>query len=240
MVSTEALGDLEATVIRHQRLYLTCYGENAFTPKLHMLVLIVEQIKLHGPGHHHWTMRCEGKNALPKSKKLFNLKNVPLTVSEFFQIKLSYGMWHGDGNAKYGFLESSSEDTKGVPYSLTPAFVHAGLPECAVGFVGLSLTSCTCDNVLLRVDDVMMSTTVSGSIGFLKIVAIVSGVNRIFFLCNIMVPQCHDQCLNCYVLRETLHTTVVAEESFLIPWPLYIYRHEGHFRGVPRYYAQLP
>ncbi|CAN7994968.1 unnamed protein product [Ixodes hexagonus] len=83
VLSVEALGDLEATIIEHQRLYLSCYGERAFVAKLHMLLHIVEQIKQHGRGHHHWTMRCEGKNALPKSKKLFNFKNVPFSVSFF-------------------------------------------------------------------------------------------------------------------------------------------------------------
>lgn len=65
VLSAEALGYPKATIIEHQRLYLCCSGERAFMAKLHMLLHIVEQIKQHGPGHHHWTMRCEGKNALP-------------------------------------------------------------------------------------------------------------------------------------------------------------------------------
>lgn len=40
VLSVEALGDLEATIIAYQRLYLSCYGERAFVSKLHMLLHI--------------------------------------------------------------------------------------------------------------------------------------------------------------------------------------------------------
>ncbi|KAH7948923.1 hypothetical protein HPB49_003439 [Dermacentor silvarum] len=79
VLSIDALGTLESLIINHQKLFLSCYGEQAFTPKLHMLIHMVDQIKEYGPGHHHWTMRYEGKNALPKSKKLFNFKNIPFS-----------------------------------------------------------------------------------------------------------------------------------------------------------------
>lgn len=240
VLSVEALGDLETTIIKHQRLYLSCYGERAFTPKLHMLLHIVAQIKQHGPGHHHWTMRCEGKNALPKSKKLFNFKNVPFSVSEFFQINLSYSMWHGNGDAKHDFLDVGSDDRAGVPYCLTKSFVRAGLPSSAVGSLGCALESVVSNNVTLSLSDVMMTRAASGGIGFTKITAIVQYFYRSFFLCRVLVLQRYDPELNCFVLRETCHETIVTSHNFLLPWPMYVYPDQSALRCLCKYYTQLP
>lgn len=107
----------------------------------------MEQIRQHGPGHLHWTMRFEGKNALPKSKKFFNFKNVPFSVSEFYQLNLSHSMWHGNGEARSGFLDRDGGTISDGPFLLTRAFVQAGLPASLVGSVGSSLKSVMCENV---------------------------------------------------------------------------------------------
>lgn len=59
---------LEELVANHHKLYKDCYGRESFTPKMHMIVHLVEQVRQHGPARHHWTMRFEGKNAVPKAK----------------------------------------------------------------------------------------------------------------------------------------------------------------------------
>lgn len=184
-------------------------------------------------------MRCEGTNALPKSKKLFNFKNDPFSVSEFFQISLSYSMWHDNGDAKLGFLDAGSDCTSGVPYSLTDAFVQAGLPPSAVGSIGSSLEFVVSDNVVVTLNDVIMTRAVSGG-GFLRITTIVCYLDKTFFLCNVMVLRRYDPELNCFILRGTSHETVVTKDAFLLPWPLYVYPHESDLRCLIRFYTQLP
>lgn len=240
VLSIDALGTLESLIINHQKLFLSCYGEQAFTPKLHMLIHMVDQIKEYGPGHHHWTMRYEGKNALPKSKKLFNFKNVPFSVSEFFQINLSHSMWHGNGEAKISFLDGTNEDQSGIPYPLSPAFVQAGLPVSSLDSVGQSVQSVMCDNVVIKVNDIMMTQTVSGDAGFLKITVIVQFLKQVFFVCHVMVMEAFDTNLNCFVLRATNHELVVSKKKFLLSWPLYVYKHDSVFYCLPRYYPSLP
>lgn len=68
VLSAEAVGDLEELISSHHKMFIECYGNEAVFPKMHMLIHIVEQIKMHGPARHHWTMRMEASNALPKSK----------------------------------------------------------------------------------------------------------------------------------------------------------------------------
>lgn len=68
VMSPEALADVEVVIARHNEIFVRLYGPDAFRPKLHMLLHIPSQIRRFGPSHHHWTMRFESENALPKSK----------------------------------------------------------------------------------------------------------------------------------------------------------------------------
>ncbi|XP_070511074.1 uncharacterized protein [Cardiocondyla obscurior] len=44
---------LEEIVSQHHEKFVECYGGENISPKLHMLIHLVEQIKLHGPLRHH-------------------------------------------------------------------------------------------------------------------------------------------------------------------------------------------
>lgn len=85
-----------------------------------MLGHLPEQVRKYGL-RHHWTMRMEDKNALPKSKKLFNFKNVPFTVPEFFQTNTCYHLvktMHAGIDASYDV---------GTLFVLTKEFIEAGV-----------------------------------------------------------------------------------------------------------------
>ena len=91
---------LSNLIASHQSSYISLYGIENYIPKFHMLIHVCEQIKNHGPLRHHWSMRFEGKNAVPKSKSHFNYKNIYKSLSHFYQISTTQAFWDGSGNPK--------------------------------------------------------------------------------------------------------------------------------------------
>lgn len=158
VISPDALGDVKLLIARHNKLFVELYGSEAFRPKLHMLLHMIAQIRRFGPSHHHWTMRFESKNSLPKSKKFWNFKNIPFSVADYFQMKMSNDLWEGPGRPKLSGAYHKGPSEVGEPFNLTPAFLPCGLDPNDVGQVAVSVRFTYVFGVTISISDVIVSS----------------------------------------------------------------------------------
>ncbi|KAG8176633.1 hypothetical protein JTE90_028615 [Oedothorax gibbosus] len=100
----DMLQKLEHLIASHQQSFIDCYGAENIIPKMHMMVHLPEQIRQHGPARHHWTMRMEAKNAIAKNKKFFNFKNLPFSLSEYFQLHFATNFWESSVFFSEGYV----------------------------------------------------------------------------------------------------------------------------------------
>lgn len=221
-ISPDALGDIECLVARHNELFVQLYGSSSFKPKLHMLVHMVTQIRRFGPSHHHWTMRFESKNALPKSKKFWNFKNIPLSVANYFQMKMSSDLWLGPGQPKLSFAQCDTAPAAGVPVSLTSDFLPCGLQPNAVGQTVMSVRSAFISGVKISISDVVVFEQNDHAM-FGEIETIVPWQGKIFIAVLVLVKVSYSKRLNAFILLKTPHAIVIKPDDLLYPWPLYTY-----------------
>lgn len=86
----------------------------------------------------------EAKNAVPKSKKMFNFKNIPFSVIEFLQTNMSHALWNSDGSPKTGHATTKLPSIAGVPYTLTQSFCSAELSQCGIEKTALAMPNGPC------------------------------------------------------------------------------------------------
>lgn len=236
----DALADAEVLIARHNEIFVRLYGSDAFRPKLHMLLHIPSQIRRFGPSHHHWTMRFESKNALPKSKKFWNFKNIPLSVADFFQMKMSSDLWEGPQHPKFsGVNEKYRLEGFGTPFCLTPAFLQSGLDLNDLGKVASSVPFAYVFNVKVSVSDVVVFSK-NDDVAFGKVQDIVVWKEKLFLIVNIFVKVCFSSSLNAFNLLRTPHTLVINPESLLYPWPLYSYTKNDDFYVITKCLHESP
>ncbi|XP_064468295.1 uncharacterized protein LOC135378998 [Ornithodoros turicata] len=239
LITVDGLADLEELIAQHSRLYVQCYGAQKFLPKHHMLVHIVRQIKMFGPARHHWTMRFESKNALAKSKKLWNFKNVPQSVAEMYQMKMSFDLWDSDGKPREGSSTRSSSRTM-TPFPLLPEFVNCGVPQEQVGSIALSVSSIFVNNVNIKEQDIMVMGDPTENAEFVKIRNIVLWQGTTFFVCSVLANAGFVHKLNAFLLQEREEKSVLKECHFLYPWPLLIYNMCGRLYCIAKCFHYIP
>nr|XP_054920828.1 uncharacterized protein LOC129381755 [Dermacentor andersoni] len=182
VLTAEAVGALQELIADQQEMFLKCYEGEAMLPKLHMLLHIAEQIKTPRPGRHHWTMRLEAKNALPKSNKICYFKNLPLSASGFLQTNTSHALWNDDHTPRTGYATNKLSLVRDAPYVLDEKLCEDGLPRCDADKVALCVECLSAWNVTLRVSDEVLSGTANRNPCFCRIFNIVSFEAHIFLL----------------------------------------------------------
>lgn len=232
VVRADTACDLEELIAEHHRMYCMCYGSDALTAKHHMLIHIPDQIRNFGPGRHHWTMRMESKNSIPKGKKYFNFKNIPYSVACYYQINQSFALWHGSGKAKtLCSHETLSSKAKGQ-FVLDKRFLAVGIRDY-VGKTGLSVDVVHVNKVKIQPMDILLAASSSGGELFAKVNEIVVYEDIAFFVCMLMSAVHHDSARNVFALKETGLTKVVRSSQFLHPWPIYTYPEADCVLAIP-------
>ncbi|XP_071653421.1 uncharacterized protein [Temnothorax longispinosus] len=227
VLEAATVGYFEEIISQHHQLYEKCYGAKNVFPKLHMLIHLTEQVKLHGPLRHHWTLRLEGKHAVSKAKKFFNFKNLPFSVAEFLQMNQSFNMWY--------------DSEKPVKKSLYKIGIYTGetflLPNNIVRMVdnsGVSqndddsATALVIKNVTLnevkfqRGDIITFEECDSFCIG--NILKIIEWKDEIFFVCSPCSLSSYIKYMNAFKFKEMSYSVVVHSNKLLSPWPLLKYK----------------
>ncbi|XP_040067567.1 uncharacterized protein LOC120840863 [Ixodes scapularis] len=237
IITVDTLTLLESLIAQYNQLFVDCYGSTAFIPKLHMIVHIIEQIKRFGPSRHHWAIRFEGKNALPKAKKFRNFKNLPLSVSEYLQLNTSFELWDANGCPKE---TSPPIAASGKPFVLTTDFLTAGLDDSDLGKTALEVQATVIDSVPLKVSDVMMIGKPSERPAFVKVLSIILWKSQIFFACRVQVAASFVAKLNMFMLHETSHWVIITTDSLLYPWPVWTYTVNKQYCCIPKCLHRLP
>lgn len=239
VISPDALGDVELLIARHNKLFVELYGSEAFRPKLHMLLHMTAQIRRFGPSHHHWTMRFESKNSLPKSKKFWNFKNIPFSVADYFQMKMSSDLWEGPGRPKLSGAYHKGPSEVGEPFNLTPAFLPCGLDPNDVGKVAVSVPFAYVFSVKISISDVIVSSKNDEPM-FGEVHKIVFWGNQLFFIVHVLVKVTYTVHMNAFVLLRTPHSLVVRPKSLFYPWPLFTYIKNDMFYAISKCLHESP
>lgn len=227
VLETATIQYLEEIVSQHHQQYEKCYGAEKVFPKLHMMIHLIEQIKLHGPLRHHWTFRLEGKNAVSKAKKYFNFKNLPFSVAEFLQMNQSFNMWDNSGK-----LVKRSAYKIGIHTGET--FLLSYNILCMAGYSGVSqndsdsVTVSVIKNVILDEvkfksgDIIVFEECDSFCIG--NIIKIFEWKDEIFFMCSPYLLSSYVKYMNAFKSKEMSFSVVVHSSKLLSPWPLLQYK----------------
>lgn len=80
------------------------YPKSSFTPKMHYLVHLPQQMLSYGPLRHHWCMRFEAKHSYFSQKKYKNFKNLPYTLAKRHQVYMCHVQSDSKGNRALNFL----------------------------------------------------------------------------------------------------------------------------------------
>lgn len=216
---------LEEIVSQHHQKFEKCYGAENVIPKLHMLIHLVEQIKLHGPLRHHWTFRLEGKNAVSKAKKFFNFKNLSFSVAEFLQMNQSFNMWHASRkHMKISFkIGNRTGETFSLSYNILRKTGYSGISQNDDDSVMASvIENVTLDEVRFhRGDIIAFELCDTFCIG--NIINIIEWQDKIFFVCFPCVLTSYIKYMNAFKLKETSSSVIIHSKQLLSPWPLFKY-----------------
>lgn len=234
LLTVDALSRLETLIAKHNKLVVELYSIDAFSPKHHMLVHLVQQIRSFGPSRHHWAMRFEGKNALPKSKRFWNFKNISHSVAEYFQMKMSYDLWDGPEmpNLQHDITVHRCTGAS-VPFVLTKDFQSVGIEDCDIGKIATAVQAVVA-NVVLRVADIVAVGKPTEEPSFAVIDNIVLWKNQCFFLSRLLLRNGFHATTNTFMLSNTVHVLVLTPQSLLYPWPLWVYNINGMSHGIPK------
>ncbi|XP_077493422.1 uncharacterized protein LOC144104349 [Amblyomma americanum] len=239
VISSDALGNVEDLIARHSELFVKLYGSDLFRPKLHMLLHMTTKIRRFGPPHHHWTMRFESKNSLPKSKKFWNFRNIPLSVADYFQMKMSSDLWEGPHRPKVASAYHNSGIQLGMPFILTAAFLSCGLESSEIGQAATSVPFAFVSNVKFSVSNVIVFSK-DGEQLFGELESIVVWKDSLFFVVHILLNAAYSKRVNAYVLMKTTHSLVINPESLFYPWPLFTYVKHGKLYAITRCLHESP
>lgn len=79
--SSDTIDSLYVLIQEHNRNFKIIYPDVDFTPKLHFMGHLPNQIRKFGPGRNHWCTRFEAKHNLFKSKKWRNFRAIEKSVA---------------------------------------------------------------------------------------------------------------------------------------------------------------
>jgi len=88
--SVETADLLQVIIAEYLHEFQRLYPQASFTPKMHYLIHLPDQMIRYGPLRHLWCMRFEGKNGFFKAKKWINFTNVPYSLAWYHQIHMLY------------------------------------------------------------------------------------------------------------------------------------------------------
>jgi hypothetical protein len=84
-VSQRTVDTLRQKICHYLVNFQKLHPNKSFTPKMHYLCHMPDQILMFGPPRMHWCMRFEAKHSLFKFKRWFNFKNVAKSLAEYHQ-----------------------------------------------------------------------------------------------------------------------------------------------------------
>ena len=212
---------LQMLINDHHTLFVTLYGKEKYTPKMHFMVHYPMQIIDVGPMVRTWTMRHEAKLSFFKqASRLANFKNVAQSVVNRHQRWFCYQM----ASSKSELLESSLECGPALksnggptllqdePVALKQAILCV-LPEISLFSTVFHPVWVVRDGVKYKADNCFL---INGSDGldpkFVKLdELLILGNNTLLFVvreCQILYFDDH---FHAYVIKVTANTLIVSD-----------------------------
>lgn len=227
----DSISSLESLISSYLNQFVEIYGAANFSPKFHMMIHLVDQIRQHGPLRHHWAMRYEGKNAVPKSKTHFNYKNMALSLSHFYQVGTAFSLW----------------TAAGIPRDMQPQTICLTIDKSdrynyLTPDMGLKCSKLSHNSVIYSAGDVVLTSAVNNEVpGFFKICSIHSSQDREpKFLGFQMNNVRYDGPSNSYFGELASLPVLINYSEFNSPFPVYAYYAENRLQCVPQTLPFLP
>ncbi|XP_074661516.1 uncharacterized protein LOC141914149 [Tubulanus polymorphus] len=109
IISDETIAFIDILVAVHNRKFVEIYPDESYTPKLHYMVHLGDQMRKYGPLRTHWCMRFEGKHGFFKKMKWNNFKNIALVIATKHQQWLCLQQLGTDGQRSMRFLNDEDD-----------------------------------------------------------------------------------------------------------------------------------
>jgi hypothetical protein len=225
IISADTPSVLECLIARHNSQFVSLYSESAFTPKLHYLLHLPDQMRLFGPLRHHSCMRFESKNGFFKLKRWFNFRNVPRSLSSYHQKWMCMQMTSNGGNRSTVYLYRGDEvrpSARCVSEKSVKLFCEhmhkAGIftvlssndlmSSCGVIINGINYTIGT---VLLK--------DFYDSVKFLQIDEILLHDHLKYFLCRVLIVKNFDAHRNAFIVESSDQQCIISLGDLTFCWP---------------------
>lgn len=115
---------LQIFICKYLHTFRNIHSRATFTPKMHFMIHLPQQMLLYGPLRHTWCMRYEGKNGFLKSKKYQNFKNIPACAARDHQKYMCLKMSGDYGGLSRNFLYEGDSIKEGETIDM-----HVTYPE---------------------------------------------------------------------------------------------------------------
>ena len=119
-LTEDGTATLKILITEHNQLFNELYPDLPFTPKMHYLTHLPNQISKFGPAKFHSCMRFEAKHGLFKGMRWKNFKNLPKSVALRHQRWMCYMQCDSRHGVSNNYLNTGDEVTIPHPVPLPP------------------------------------------------------------------------------------------------------------------------
>jgi len=232
VISADTPSVLECVVARHNTQFVSLYSESAFTPKMHYLLHLPDQMRWFGPLRHHSCMRFESKNGFFKLKRWFNFRNIPLSLSNYHQKWMCLQMTSSGGYRSAVYLYGGDEIEPSARVSggarsvelLSDYLQRAGSNTVLSKEVIMSTPGVVINGIRYSVGTVLLAELYD-TIKFLQIDEILIHDHMKYFVCSVLMVDYFDSHRNAFSVEISDEQCIICPGDLTCCWPQHRFRH---------------
>lgn len=222
---------LKTLIAEHHFNFVRLFPSAPFTPKMHYVVHLPQQIESHGPIRHQWNMRFEAKHAQFKSMNIKNYKNAIKTMAIRHQRWVCARMINAFGKPNQNFLYEGDTVGPGNTESLQDSsfskiFESLDVSEQILITQFVKIHGHTYQSGTVLVLELYSS---EGSVmpTLAEIDSIAVFCHEKAFRCNLLAIEAYNDHLGAYEVSKTEQFMTVAYVDLVFKWPQLKNKFEG-------------
>ncbi len=225
VASIDTANTLRCIIALHHKSYVSLYGRDAVTPKMHYMLHLPEQLLRFGPLRHHSCMRFEAKHGFFKMKKWFNFKNLPCSLSFHHQRWMCLEML-GTGTSRSNCYLYIGDQVQQSCSMLFSSLEHAVLLSECLNFNGVAYdqnasvlysSKINIRGITYRSGTVLVVSLLEPSFVVVDYIVVLNHLK--LFCCHYLKIVGFDNHRNCFDAEHTKNNHVICSQNCQYPWP---------------------
>lgn len=235
IASEETVEKLNQLISQHNYHFKILYPDFVFTPKLHFLSHLPDQIFNFGPGRNHWCTRLEAKHGFIKERKWKNFKAIDKSVAIYHQrwmcLQQSTSGQHGSEVYLYrgdSVSQGRVVEKESIPFNSKRIMETCGIVVSSYLMVTESINV---RGVTYRTGSViLLERTEEHVFGIIQNIFVVEHLK--FLECQYLEITDFYQHTNTFECKKTNRTVTVPVHKLMFKWPQICHFYEGKMHGM--------